>query len=144
LYEKYGSRKTLGCSPKSHDKTTSIAQRNESCCAVGVIAIESEQGFNGKGVGIASLAMAVAAVIFKGTVRGGYCFTRAGVGGRFFLTFRTLLAFVGCFDLIDVCLDLCFEDFTHEFASFDVQKVIEVVDVSTVGGVIADFVAVVE
>jgi hypothetical protein len=55
-----------------------------------------------------------------------------------------LLAFVGGFDLLNAFLYLFFEDFSHELASFDVQEVIEVVDITTVGGVIADVGAVVE
>ena len=61
-----------------------------------------------------------------------------------FFTLGTLLAFIGRFDVLDVFLYLFFEDFSHKLSPFDVQKVIEIVDVASVGGVVADFVAVIE
>jgi len=55
-----------------------------------------------------------------------------------------VLAFIGRFDVLNMFLYLFFGDFTHKLASFDVQKVIEVVEVTTVGGIVADLVAVIE
>ena len=71
-------------------------------------------------------------------------FFRVGCGQAFFFTLGTVLAFIGHFDLLNVFLYLFFEDFSHKLASFDVQEVIEIVEVTTVGGFVADFVAVVE
>jgi len=56
----------------------------------------------------------------------------------------TLLTLVGGFDVLEAFLNFLLKDVSCKLASFDGQKVIEVVDSATVGGVSGDLVAVIE
>jgi hypothetical protein len=55
-----------------------------------------------------------------------------------------LLALFGRFDLLNAFLELFFKDFSHKLASLNVQEIIEIVEVATIGGSVADLIAIVE
>ena len=63
---------------------------------------------------------------------------------RFFFTVGTLFSFVGGFVAFDSFLEFLFEDFFGEVSTFDVEKVIEVVEYVSIGGVVHDEIAFVE